>query len=252
MEYSTTVRLPFLDGRSLPKLRDGDNEKRGYKYAWRLFTQVADSMGVKLTTQDIEHWRTILGITRGLDDMIDEEGCDDIRPALSGLFEGKPIGPINKKEAVDFKKCMANYPEEEQQRIAEDITMLGEFAKNKSQASSPNNLINITKAEAKWYTSLLELRSSGHNDSGQRREFNEWLGSFIASGYLVDGFLDIKGDFDSGNILVEPSLGHRKALAGVAIRESLTCLRKTPKRRLGAIAYFAYRYVYPVKSKHPA
>ncbi len=114
MEYSTTVRLPFLDKRGLPRLRDGDAEKPGYRYGWRLFAQVADTMGVELKKEDIERWRTMFGITRALDDMIDEEGCEDIEPALTMLLSGRPVGQVSEKEALDFRASIATYSTTEQ------------------------------------------------------------------------------------------------------------------------------------------
>ncbi len=246
MESSTTVRLPFLDKKnSLPRLRDGDREKPGYRYSWRIFAQIADSMGVDVNQQDMKHWRTMFGITRAIDNMVDEEGCEDIEPALVLLLNGEPAGQVTKSEAVDFQASMAARSEAEQRRLISTIQDIATFAKVKAKATSSDDFLDLTRTEIEWYASLFKLQETGTKDSGSRRQFNEWLSSAMAAAYMFDSLLDMKEDYRNGNTLVEPTRDHKKALAAVAFREAARSLRKTPIRSLGGLAYVAYRNVHP-------
>lgn len=248
MEYSNTVRLPFLNKRSPLSLRDGDREKPGYRYGWRLLAQVADTMGVDLSEQEIEHWRTTFGITRALDDMIDEEGCKDIEPALTLLLNGEPVGQVTEKEALDFQASMATHPEAEKEHLKEEMKKIAAFANDKTQATSLKELLRLTRTEMEWYTALFELKESGAENTNNRRQFNSWLYDFMSSGYMLDSLVDMEDDFRNGNISVEPSLRRKKVLAVVALKEVARSASKTPLRHLGGVAYIGYRYLRPVKS----
>ncbi len=129
----------------------------------------------------------------------------------------------------------------------EEIKKLAAFAKDKARASSVKELVTLTRNEVKWYSSLFELKESSQKDAESRQHFNDWLHNFMVTGYMFDSLLDMEKDFRSGNITVVPSLGNKKALAGVAMREIIRSVKKTPPRRLGSIAYIAYRNVHPPK-----
>lgn len=118
MNYLESSHGAAISQRQIPKLRDGDAEKRGYRHMWRLFASVAHRFNVELVEADIEHWRTILGTTRALDDLVDDDGVSDLRPYLEMLKNGEPIGQIiTETEAQDFKTSYEEQSEDRQTHL---------------------------------------------------------------------------------------------------------------------------------------
>ncbi len=227
----------------MPKLRDGDNEKPGYRHSWRLFVHVADRLGVDVSLADKQSWRSMLGITRGLDDLVDDAGVTDLRPHMEALMRGEAVGNITALEAKNFKASIELQTEDRQAYLLgnDGVIKLADYAVLRSQAKRVAELIAINKSEAEWFATLLEIKTKDQTDDLNRQIFNEWLKSYFVSGYLFDTVTDMGEDFENDNILVLPTFCNRFKVAKVALREIIRGVRRTPTQSLGRVAYVAYR-----------
>jgi hypothetical protein len=237
-------------GQEAFRLRDGDADPRGYKHVWRLFANVSRDLGVQVTVSDAFYWRTILGISRGLDDIVDDHDVHDLASQLGTLARGLPVGGIQPTEAHAFRTCLSLQPEDRR------VLLLGEgglahasvHAKARAAALTPCELVEVNRAEARWYASLLELPIVGRPDDASRRRFNRWVLTFCVSGYAFDGANDMVKDYARAQIQVRPRFFARARLVTTALKELAVGAVRTPKCRLGQLAYIAFRNRYPVRT----
>jgi hypothetical protein len=230
------------------RLRDGDADPRGYKHVWRLFTNVARDLGVDVTVEDASYWRTILGVSRGLDDLVDDDGAQDLESQLALLSRGVPVGGIGLIEAQAFRRCLSFLPEDRRALLLghHGLARATVHAQERAVASTARQLAEINRVEAHWYASLLELPILDQRDDPGRRRFNTWLRTFCISGYAFDGANDMRKDYARDQIAVAPKVRARTVMVLTAVRELARGALRTPKRRLGQIAYIGFRNRYPV------
>ena len=185
------------------------SQKRGENGA-NMFTSVANGYGVHITPQEHEYWRVTLHVARSLDNAVDENGVTDIHPFISDLVQGKPINGMNIDEAEEFGKMYAQLPLGRQKQLIETCIALPLFAHTKRNARSLKELLSINRAEAEAFAGILYL-----DISNQRRvDFNRWLYLFATTGYLVDTILDVRKDYELGNINIQPGRVQR-GIAGL-------------------------------------
>lgn len=248
MNTITAVVDRVFTAEKRPRLRDGDFEKPGHRHTWRLLVNVAGSMGVDVSEADAYQWRSMLRVTRNLDDLVDDNGILDIGGQLEELKKGESIGEIDSESAEHFKNFIDNHSHGD--TLLHTISLLPEFARRKKAASSVEELDRAMRQEAVFFTPLLALElNEDQPDIQARQRFNEWLEGFVLSGYVFDWVLDMKKDFEDGSIQVEPSLVNRTKLAKSAISDLLRSVRKTPKRDFAKIGYVAFRNEVPKTSQ---
>ncbi len=244
----TAPELEMVLRQKTLRLRDGDADPRGYKHVWRLFTNVARDFGVDVTVEDAAYWRTILGISRGLDDLVDDSGAQDITDQLTLLSRGVPVGGIGLAEAEAFQRCLSFLPEDRRALLVgyHGLARATAHAQERAIASTARQLVEINRVEAHWYASLLELPIIDRSDESGRRRFNTWLRTFCISGYAFDGANDMRKDYAHDQIAVVPNMRARATMVLTAVRELGRGALHTPKRRLGQVAYIGFRNRYPV------
>jgi hypothetical protein len=230
------------------RLRDGDADPRGYKHVWRLFTNVARDFGVDVTVADTSYWRTILGLSRGLDDLVDDDGAQDLQNQVTVLSRGVPVGGIGSVEAQAFRRCLSLLPEDRRVMLLghDGLARATVHAKERAAASTARQLVEINRVEAHWYASLLELPILDQRDEPGRKKFNTWLQTFCISGYAFDSANDMRKDYARDQIAVAPKARARAVMILTAVWELARGAYRTPKRRLGQIAYIGFRNRYPV------
>lgn len=119
-------------------------------------------------------------------------------------------------------------------------------AQERAAASTARQLVEINRVEAHWYASLLELPIVDQRDEPGRKKFNTWLQTFCISGYAFDSANDMRKDYARNQIAVAPKTRARLIMILTAVRELARGAYRTPKRRLGQIAYIGFRNRYPV------
>lgn len=205
-----------------------------------LFGDVAQSAGVQLDADELAYWRSFLVVARTIDDAIDSEDDTDVDGMLFELLSGRPIGGMTADESTLFADIYRRKDPATRQRLLTAFMALPSFQARKRAAANIRDLTNVVHQESILFASILHLDTGDRSDSNARSSFNEWLDKFSFVGYMADSALDMRKDYNDGNISVEPSLSGRAVFLGNGAVEGFSALRSVPNRSLRRLAGSAF------------
>ena len=199
-----------------------------------LLIDAALAFGIDLGEQEREDWLMMARAVHIIDQHLDEEKTD-IMPHIAAMLAGDSIVGIPESFQDKCRQYMERQSELRRQDIIIKLGRVGTLVDQQAATDSVHELIRIRRVEADLMANLLALPTFDRPDEAQRKTFNDWLVSISHTGYLVDSFKDLKEDYESKSSGVEPTLHTRAVLGGVAAKQTLDTLVKTPKRVLGKI-----------------
>jgi len=218
------------------------DEGTNYGGSRKLFRNSAHNFGVTLSQQEDYDWLAVMQTCMLVDHLADEEKTD-ISVAFDGIFSGEMHENLDYDAQVRAHNYMHRQSEAKQQRIIELIAIVQALIKNQRDTSSVEELIEIRLSEATVLTELLSLNVSDSDDAEARANFNSWLSSWAAVGYLLDSLIDMKADYDNGESSVLPTKNSRLRLLKPLARESMKAIPATPVKVLGECALNGFNYV---------
>lgn len=198
----------------------------------RMFTAVAEGFGINVIQQEYEWWRATLLAARCLDDIVDEQGIQDLSGHVNLLIAGKPIDGMSESEAMAFKEAYDKEPERKQAALRAIYMALPEFAVAKRQPQTLRDFLRVNNAEADIFAEMLFLDPKDTD----RLRFNGWMHAFSRVGYLADFVLDSKKDYEAGVVSVRPTRTQTAWLGAQALAQSLNLLRIAPARSYAPLA----------------
>ncbi len=193
--------------------KEQDSEHLRGESGAQMFQAVAEEFGIRVTEQEHEWWRATLLAARCLDDIVDDQGIENLTIQVTDLVHGRRIDGMTQAEAEAFSEAFGKESPEKQQSLLTIYLALPSFAAQKRTVSTTRELARFTKLEADAFAEMLFLDSTDNN----RIKFNKWIRNFSRTGYLADLIIDSNKDYRSGNIGVKVSSLQRASLGAQAI-----------------------------------
>ncbi|MBC7708086.1 sugar transferase [Polaromonas sp.] len=222
------IKRTALEGLGFNALfvRDLGERKRGQRGADMLMS-VANGMGITVSEDEVQHWRVVLLAARTVDNEVDNANLISSSELVTDLIGGNPVGDMTALEAKEFSDIFAKLPARRQARLSNSFLVLPNLLSRKKSATTAKELLAINATEAQIFAAILELESVDHNPQ-QQQVFNDWLAKFSSAGYMTDTFLDVRKDFEAGNLSLSPSKLRRAAFGVRAAREITRVVKVTP------------------------
>lgn len=233
---------PEHEPRPLRLVNTDTHKTNEYSGGCRLFKAVATGVGVQLTPQETHDWEVLMGASFIIDALVDEQGRD-LNPLIEAAIAGDVIPGVAEEAVTECKNYFERQSEEKREIILNGLRMIGVFPGLIAEAKSTNEIIDLRLKEADIYSSFLKLDIQESVDARARFRFNQWLDSFVKSGYLGDSFVDLNEDYQEGVINVAPSLHSRITIARATIRELRPGLRVTPPDAFAHIVRMSFEAI---------
>lgn len=239
----TTVSAPVAELQAQPPFEVTlGNEQIEFSGTNRLFAEVAEGFGVEVGPQERKDWQTLGRAAYVIDQYLDVVGGNVMPDIAPRLFSGRPIAGVPETLSEDCRSFLERQSPSRQTEIREMLDRVKPLVDRQAAAVSPDEVVAIREEEAELLANFLSLPAENRPDAVGRQKFNAWLVTFCRTGYMLDSFLDIKEDFESGASGVPPSFSARRVLAAATLRETIAAARQMPIRTLGKCAIVAVRY----------
>lgn len=221
---------------------DTDLDTESYSGTNLLLTEVAGAFGADVGDQERRDWQALLGGAYIIDQLLDVEKTSNVLPYITSIIAGENLEGVRVDFLDRIREYMAAQSPKRQSEIMYKIGLVGPLVDELAKTQEVKELVRIRREEASIYAHLLALSVEDRHDAAERDAFNDWLIGFSRAGYLIDSFIDMSIDYQSGATSVRPSLRGRAVLARHAVSETVTALRKTPYRAIGQTAMVGFRY----------
>lgn len=253
--YEASKAPVFL---SEPPFEEPDVPDIQYGGSLVLFGEIASSFGVDVTPKDHQDWRTVLGAAMLLDHLLDNEdqssevvdGTSNFVRSFHVAMQGNIRDDLDYVTQVRGINYLASQTPERQQTLYENVLVVDELTRQQRTTTDVHELVDARLAEADILASLLALNyEEGASDAEARKSFNEWVRSWSRVGYTFDSLVDLKEDFENGEISVKPNLLAKAVIAKTVAVEGAVAVKRTPARAVAACAINGFKYV--LKQRRP-
>lgn len=196
--------------------------KHEYRRMATVFAEVAEHLGAQPTDQEKADWLTASRMIRAVDNLLDEDGVDDLGPVADDLFAGRVPEGIDEELASECTDYLNRLTPDKQAYTYVFFQALADGATERKQARTPKELADAMLKEVEHTATYLELDLT--DDAFVNRiQFNSWLHAAAGIGVIVDGALDVRKDHREGLVNVKPSLKNSLAI----IKEGLRYIPET-------------------------
>ncbi len=203
-------------------------ESQEHRSVTNVIDKLATEFGVHTTEYDKNYWDTVATVTSAFYDMLDIDHITDLLPYLDKASKGQSVPYLSTNDAEKFAAVYSTLTPERKMRFRR-ACKLSDFAVRRSQTTTPESYIECILDESHLYSDLAKIDERG-KDSLERQRFNNWLPSFIRSGYMLDTLIDIRSDFKNGLTGVRPSLRSYAVISRATYNETVACISQAPAK----------------------
>lgn len=233
---------------ALPVSGEQEGESRQFSGSRYLFREAAKAYKVRLEEHEDNDWRALLGGAYLVDHLLDVEQID-IMPAINAIVAGELRDDLHTDTQARFANYMRRQPKDRYVDIMRRLGGVSAMAERQASATTAGEVIKVRLEEAELLAYLLSLPEDQRQDANGRRKFNKWLRGWSRAGYLLDSFIDMRDDYESGASGLEPTVKIRAQIGSTAAKEMARAAVKTPPQLLGKCALVGFRYL--VLNKKP-